>query len=252
MTKPFDAHRGEIVRLYIDENKTLELVMDLMRARHCFAASYVCLLSLGNLSPFRPLRPSLVRTGASGDAAMREGRGDGWPVFFREQSVSATGRESETRRGAARLTRAASRRSRRSYMDNLKKWGVRKYKRRAVADDDRDAGRGAGDGRNACEASSAGAACATAPDGAASPAAAPPLVLPYQRDHGHTPVQPPGVAAAASAYYPLQGVSGNQDALEYAALNGGSWDYFADSSWQAEEVSLLREAAHYRVVNAVQ
>lgn len=39
MTKPFDSYRGEIVRLYIDENKTLEVVMDLMRARHCFTAS---------------------------------------------------------------------------------------------------------------------------------------------------------------------------------------------------------------------
>lgn len=41
MTKPLEAHRDEIVRLYIDENKTIEVVMDLMCARHRFTASCV-------------------------------------------------------------------------------------------------------------------------------------------------------------------------------------------------------------------
>ncbi|EQK99797.1 hypothetical protein OCS_04494 [Ophiocordyceps sinensis CO18] len=163
MTKPFDSYRGEIVRLYIDENKTLEVVMDLMRARHCFTAS------------------------------------------------------------------------RRSYMDNLKKWGVRKYKRKVVvhnqngrgadgdadADDSQSPGQGGGD-------EFASLSTAAAPDETAPRPGAQSLTHGFPHDvelqHDHAP----------------------------ALHDHHGWGYFAHSSWPAEASLAPYAAAQYAAGSAPQ
>ncbi|KAF4504696.1 hypothetical protein G6O67_008113 [Ophiocordyceps sinensis] len=187
MTKPFDSYRGEIVRLYIDENKTLEVVMDLMRARHCFTAS------------------------------------------------------------------------RRSYMDNLKKWGVRKYKRKVVvhnqngrgadgdadADDSQSPGQGGGD-------EFASLSTAAAPDETAPRPGAQSLVLPYHRDHAPPPRAPSAAAAPPEQTHGFPHDVELQHDHAPALHDHHGWGYFAHSSWPAEASLAPYAAAQYAAGSAPQ
>lgn len=51
MTKPWDDYKGAIIRLYIQEGRTLDEVREIMQRDHGFDASYVPLLSNTRSSP---------------------------------------------------------------------------------------------------------------------------------------------------------------------------------------------------------
>ncbi|KAM4062892.1 clr5 domain-containing protein [Hirsutella rhossiliensis] len=181
MTKPFDSYRGEIVRLYIDENKTLEVVMDLMRARHCFTAS------------------------------------------------------------------------RRSYMDNLKKWGVRKYKRKVVVHNQNGSGdQDPDDDRQGSAVDEYGVAplSPSAPEDAVPrQSGAQSLVLPYHRDHAPSAAVPPTASSAAAHGFPP-----GHDAVQLQhEPAGGShdygWGYFAHSHWPVDEAASLSSYASQYVAD---
>ncbi|PFH56406.1 hypothetical protein XA68_16556 [Ophiocordyceps unilateralis] len=168
MTKPFESHREEIVRLYISEGKTLEVVMDMMRSRHQFNAS----------------------------------------LFFLELS-------------------------RRSYMENLKRWGIRKNRRKDVVlsqPADASSEEGANGRRSHRQHSSSSSSAAAA----------------AEDELGHSSNQQHGVQSLVLQYHQQSHQDPAQE-QQQAYAPAYNWGYFAHSRWPVDQTSTGSPFARHRV-----